>query len=146
MIFYGGDGYMVLSGAGFTVYKGEDRQVAMEEKPSRADTQEHMENFLAAVRSRKHTDLTADVEVGAKSMELVHLANISYRVKRAIQYDPATMTIKGNPEVEALTRNIAPYLITDNLTLPRPQAARHTLNGFIGRAQRVPRQPSARSG
>jgi predicted dehydrogenase len=117
VVFYGGDGYMVLSGGGFSVYKGEDRQLIMEEKPAPGDTKEHIENFLAAVRSRKHTDLSADVEIGAKSMELVHLANISYRVKRAIQYDYASMTIKNDPEAaKLLTRQYrAPYLITDKV-------------------------------
>ncbi|MCL4841216.1 MAG: Gfo/Idh/MocA family oxidoreductase [Bryobacteraceae bacterium] len=117
VVFYGGDGYMVLSGGGFSVYKGEDRQLTMEEKPAPGDTKEHIENFLAAVRSRKHTDLSADVEIGAKSMELVHLANISYRVKRAIQYDYASMTIKNDPEAaKLLTREYrAPYLITDRV-------------------------------
>jgi predicted dehydrogenase len=117
VIFYGGDGYMVLSGGGFRVFKGEDREPVMEEKPSRSDTREHMENFLAACRSRKHTDLTADVEIGAKSMELVHLANISYQVKRALRYDAASMTIQGDPEAaKLLTRAYrAPYVITDNV-------------------------------
>ncbi|HAX44674.1 MAG TPA: hypothetical protein DCY80_19215 [Solibacterales bacterium] len=117
VVYYGGDGYMVLSGGGFSVYKGEDRQLTMEEKPAPGDTKEHIENFLAAVRSRKHTDLSADVEIGAKSMELVHLANISYRVKRAIQYDYASMTIKNDPEAaKLLTREYrAPYLITDRV-------------------------------
>jgi predicted dehydrogenase len=117
VVFYGGDGYMVLSGGGFSVYKGEDRQLTMEEKPAPGDTKEHIENFLAAVRSRKHTDLSADVEIGAKSMELVHLANISYRLKRAIQYDYASMTIKNDPEAaKLLTREYrAPYLITNKV-------------------------------
>lgn len=117
VVFYGGDGYMVLSGGGFSVYKGEDRQLTMEEKPAPGDTKEHIENFLAAVRSRKHTDLSADVDIGAKSMELVHLANISYRLKRAIQYDYASMTIKNDPEAaKLLTREYrAPYLITNKV-------------------------------
>lgn len=102
VVFYGGDGYMVLSGGGFTVYKGENRELALEDKGSRSDTKEHMENFLAAVRSRKHTDLTADIEIGAKSMELVHLANISYRVKRAIRYNPAAMQIPNDAEAAKL--------------------------------------------
>lgn len=113
VVFYGGDGYMVLSGAGFSVYKGENRELALEEKGSPADTREHMENFLAAVRSRKHTDLTADVEVGVKSMALVHLANISYRVGRKLRFAPASWEIQGDAEASRLlTREPrAPYAI-----------------------------------
>ena len=117
VIFYGGDGYLTLSGGGFTVYKGENREVAMEEPPSRADTKEHMENFLAAVRSRKHTDLNADVEVGVRSMELVHLANISYRVKRLLEIDPGTCAILNDADAAMmLTRDYrAPYVVPDKV-------------------------------
>ena len=37
-------------------------------------------NFLRAVRSRKHTDLAADIEEGHQSTALCHIANISYRL------------------------------------------------------------------
>ena len=117
VIFYGGDGYMSLTGGGFTVYKGENREVAMEEKGSRSDTKEHMENFLAAVRSRKQSDLTADVEVGVRSMALVHLANISYRVGRALEFDPASWTIKGDEEASKLMTRPPrpPYVVPDRV-------------------------------
>ncbi len=116
-LFYGGDGWMVLDGGGFTIYKGESREVAMQEKATRSDTQEHMENFLAGVKSRKHTDLTADVEIGVKSVALVHLANISYRVGRALSFDPATWAIKGDSEAsKLLTRDYRkPYAVPDKV-------------------------------
>ena len=41
---------------------------------------DHYGNFLAAMRSRKHTDLTADIEEGHLSSALCHLGNISYRL------------------------------------------------------------------
>jgi predicted dehydrogenase len=39
---------------------------------------DHYGNFLEAVRSRKHTDLHADIEEGHLSSALCHLGNISY--------------------------------------------------------------------
>jgi predicted dehydrogenase len=42
--------------------------------------QGHLYNFLAAVRSRKLSDLRADVLEGHLSTALVHMANISYRL------------------------------------------------------------------
>ncbi len=116
-IFYGADGYMVLEGGGFKVYKGENRELAMEEKPSRADAPEHMANFLAAIKTRKHTDLNADVEVGAKSMALVHMANISYRLRRTLKFDPATMTFPGDAEANRLARpeQRKPYAVPDKV-------------------------------
>ena len=43
-------------------------------------SENHFANFLRAVRSRKHTDLTADIEEGHQSTSLCHIANISYRL------------------------------------------------------------------
>lgn len=116
-LFYGGDGWMMLDGGGFTIYKGESREVAMQEKATRADTQEHMQNFLAGVKSRRPEDLNADVEIGVKSVALVHLANISYRVGRALQFDPAAWTIKGDAEAtRQLTRDYRkPYAVPDKV-------------------------------
>ena len=37
----------------------------------------HMENFLAACRSRNYKDLHADVQIGVLSADLCHLANIA---------------------------------------------------------------------
>ncbi len=47
----------------------------------------HAENFIKAVRSRKATDLHADVEVGHRSAMLCHMANIAMRVGRRLKFD-----------------------------------------------------------
>ena len=47
--------------------------------PARRQRDEHWANFIAAVRSRKREDLNAEIEEGALSCNLMHLANISYR-------------------------------------------------------------------
>lgn len=41
---------------------------------------EHQANFIAAVRSRKESDLAAPIEGGHLSSALCHLGNISYRL------------------------------------------------------------------
>jgi hypothetical protein len=108
---------MVLENGGFKVYKGEKHEMVMEEKPTRGDAPEHMENFLAAVKSRKYTDLNADVEVGARSMALVHMANISYRLKRTLKFDPATWTFPGDREANQMaTREYRkPYVVPEKV-------------------------------
>ena len=62
----------------------------------------HFANFFEAVRNRQRETLTAEVEEGAASTVLVHLANISYRVGRTINFDPKTMTITGDPQAAAM--------------------------------------------
>ena len=48
----------------------------------------HFANFFEAVRDRKKETLNAEIEEGAASTVLVHLANISYRVGRTVNFDP----------------------------------------------------------
>ena len=45
-------------------------------------TSNHFHNFIDAVRSRKHTDLRADIWEGHLSSALCHTGNISYRLGR----------------------------------------------------------------
>ncbi len=97
-LFFGADGWMAVDGGSFQVYKGESGEKIMDERIPGGDAP-HFRNFLQACRSRKAGDLTADVEVGVTSAVLVHIANISYRLKRSLVFDPKTMTFPG--EVEA---------------------------------------------
>jgi hypothetical protein len=59
-------------------------------------------NFIEAVRSRKHSDLNAPIEEGAISTTLVHLANISYRLGRTLNFDAETYSCKGDREANAM--------------------------------------------
>jgi len=80
-LFYGSNGWMVMSDAGYQVYKGESSELIAEEKAPRGEdpTRMHMENFLAACHSRKLTDLHDPITNATLSAGLCHLANISYR-------------------------------------------------------------------
>jgi hypothetical protein len=49
--------------------------------------EDHFENFIRAVRSRKVSDLYADIEEGHLSSALCHLGNISYRLGKAESFD-----------------------------------------------------------
>jgi predicted dehydrogenase len=44
----------------------------------------HVQNFIDAVRSRKVSDLAADIEQGHRSSALCHLGNISYRLGQKV--------------------------------------------------------------
>jgi predicted dehydrogenase len=113
-IFLGSDGFLIQPDyISYRTYLGRDRKPG----PSRVGTGPadpaawHVANFLKAVRSRKHTDLTADVEEGRKSSALCHLANIAYRVGRTLRVDPASGDIVGDADAARLTRRShrAPY-------------------------------------
>jgi hypothetical protein len=65
------------------------------------------------MRTRKVADLRADIEEGAISCALIHLANISYRLGRTVNFDPQTVTCVGDAEANAMfTRNYrTPYVV-----------------------------------
>ena len=65
------------------------------------------------MRDRKRENLNAEIEEGAISCVLVHLANISYRLGRTLNWDEKTWTVKNDPEANRmLTRQYrAPYIV-----------------------------------
>jgi predicted dehydrogenase len=92
-VFYGSKGYLAVDGYGkFKAFLGPKREPG----PGMTQPGNHFANFMAAVRSRKHEDLTAPAEEGAISCTLIHLANISYRLGRSINFDAATYTCPGD--------------------------------------------------
>ncbi|MBC7925292.1 MAG: Gfo/Idh/MocA family oxidoreductase [Bryobacteraceae bacterium] len=104
-IFYGTEGVLSVDGRGFQVYKGQKREKVTDEKREarEPDTRGHMENFLAACRTRRYQDLNADVEIGVLSADLCHLANIAYRVGRTVQFDAKEQKFMGDSEADRHT-------------------------------------------
>lgn len=101
-LFYGSEGWAVMSDQGFQAYKGDSSELIMEDHPDRGagdPTGLHMQNFLAAVKSRNEKDLHDPIENAVPSADLCHLANISYRVGRTLKIEPGTMPkYTGDPE------------------------------------------------
>ncbi len=104
-LFYGSNGWAAMSDSGFQAYKGDSSELIMEERNERGSgdpTALHMQNFLACVRSRREQDLHDPLVNAVPSANLCHLANISYRVGRALKIDPGTgPTPKFTGDLEA---------------------------------------------
>ena len=111
-IFYGSKGYMVVGG-GYKTFLGREQEPG----PARSGGGNHFENFLNAVRSRKPSDLNAEIEEGAMSTVLVHLANISYRLSRTLNFDAKTQTCIRDAEANRmLTRNYRePFVVREKV-------------------------------
>jgi len=98
-LFYGSKGYLAIDGYGqYKTFLGKDQQPG----PSRSEDGNNWANFIEAVRSRKQSDLNAPIEEGYMSTVLVHLANISYRLGRTIEFDAENLTCKGDAEATAM--------------------------------------------
>ena len=65
----------------------------------------HFANFLAAVRSRKISDLAADIAEAHPSCNLIHWANASYRVGSEVRFNQKTQAFGDNKDAfDALAR------------------------------------------
>jgi len=102
-IFYGSKGYMVWDGGVAHTYMGREQELVASPPRERGDGEGgHFGNFIAAMRSRKKEELNAEIEEGAISTVLVHLANISYRLGRTLDFDAEKMNIPGDKEANAM--------------------------------------------
>ena len=110
-IWYGSKGYLATgSGAGGRSWAGARAGSEVEAGAGVGG----FVNFIDVVRSRKREDQLAEIEEGAISTMLIHLANISYRTGRTLSFDPVSYTCKGDPEATAMfTRQQyrAPFIV-----------------------------------
>jgi predicted dehydrogenase len=101
-IYYGPKGYLAIQDYDtYRTWLGE----AAEPGPSGQGGERHFANFIDCVRSRKKEDLGAPVEEGHISCTMVHLANVSYRLGRTLNFDPKTEQVIGDEEANRLLRN-----------------------------------------
>ena len=131
-IFYGTKGWVWIDGDGrkWQSYlgrkeeKGPGADVPKEKTGSGSDPlvltsteYPHYQNFIDAIRANDPKILTCDIVEGHLSSALPHLANISYRVGRALQFDGKTETVVGDAEAsKLLTREYRkPYVIPDKV-------------------------------
>lgn len=100
--FYGTDGMLIMGhSVGWKLYGPRNKLIA--EQTGSADLVAHHQNFLDCIRGREK-QLNADCTAGHLAATLVHLANISARVRRALQFDPATERIPSDDEAAAMVR------------------------------------------
>ena len=62
----------------------------------------HYQNFVDAIRKNDRSILTSEIEEGHLSTTLPLIANISYRVGRALEFDGKTERFTGDEEANAL--------------------------------------------
>lgn len=102
-IFYGSEGYMVIKGYDtYETYLGQKK----EKGPSGKAGGDHYANWIKAIRSRKTEDQHGPVETAHLASGLAHLGNISYRLGRVLNFDPAKEKFVNDKEADThLTRN-----------------------------------------
>jgi predicted dehydrogenase len=116
-IFYGSKGYLAMDGYdSYKTWMGEEQEPG----PHSKGAGNNWANFIDCVRSRKKEDLNAPIEEGHISCTLVHLANVSYRLGRTLNFDPEKEQVVGDDEANRLLCDgdrgyRAPYVVPENV-------------------------------
>ncbi len=100
--FIGTEGKMMLSKRGKLEILGPRNKVIKQERFEFAKNMEHMDNFLATIRSGGSPN--APIEEAHRSVALVHLANIAVRTGRSLAFDPNREQIVGDDEANRLLK------------------------------------------
>jgi hypothetical protein len=115
-LFYGSEGWAAMSDQGFQAFKGESNELVMDERPEHGpgadSTALHMQNFLAACRSRNYKGLHDEIANAYLSASLCHLGNISYRVGRKLTLTEGPKFVNDPEADKMLTRDYRkPYVV-----------------------------------
>lgn len=114
--FFGTKGHLHIRANGeFEVTLGRNKKPeAAVEYPA---NQDHMQNFVDAVRSRRWQELNAEIEETHLSTALCHLGNISYRLGREVRFDAAAMRFVNDAAADGMLRREyrKPYVVADRV-------------------------------
>ncbi|MBN1815755.1 MAG: Gfo/Idh/MocA family oxidoreductase [Sedimentisphaerales bacterium] len=77
----------------------------------------HHANFIQAVRSRKSSDLNADVLEGHLSSSLCHMGNISYRLGKQASFDEVRASYSGHSILQDCIERMESHLAANQVDL-----------------------------
>jgi len=99
-LFYGSKGYMTKTSREWKTYLGKHREPG----PTGSGVANHYQNFIDAIRANDPNRLSSSIREGFYSCALIHLANISYRLGRSLEFDPRQGQFLNDSEANALLR------------------------------------------
>ena len=112
-LVFGSKGYMVKDVEHWQAFLGQDRKPG----PTGKGEANHYKVYTDAIRSPDPRTFNKSIEEGFYSCCLIHLANISYRLGRSLNFDPAAMRFVNDPQADAmLTRDYRkPFVVPDKV-------------------------------
>jgi predicted dehydrogenase len=112
-LYYGSKGFVVKNVDQWQAFMGKEKEPG----ESGRGLGNHFQNFVDAIRAGDKTMVTSTAEDGFQSCALIHLANISYRLGRTIDFDPVAMKVIGDNEAQRmLTKEYrAPYTLPEKV-------------------------------
>jgi predicted dehydrogenase len=97
-LFYGSAGYMTKNVDEWKVFHGPKREPGV----SGSGLGNHFQDFVNAIRAKDQKLAYGDIRDGFYSCALIHLANISYRLGRSLDFDPKSMKFVNDNEANAM--------------------------------------------
>jgi predicted dehydrogenase len=112
-LFYGSKGFMTKSVNEWETFMGKER-ISGDKGNGLGD---HYSDFVEAIRANDQKIAKGDIREGFYSCALIHLANISYRLGRTLEFDPVKMKFINAPDADAmLTREYRkPFVVPENV-------------------------------
>ncbi len=122
-LFYGAEGWMHLNGSKWKTFFGRKSEPGPSSETggefadpgnlAGAGGGGHYNNFIHALRTGRKEDLASPIEEGHLSTALPHMANISYRLGRSLEFDGAGERFRGDKAAnDLLTRKYRkPYVV-----------------------------------
>lgn len=112
-IFYGSKGIMVIPDYGSAYVYDTSGNLVRQFKGGG----DHFRNFIDAMRTRKTSDLHAEILDGHLSSALCHLANISYRLGELQPFDPKTKAFGDDREAYETFGRFEEHLAANGINL-----------------------------
>ena len=111
-LFYGTDGWLEISGNTWKAFRKRGKE-PFAGKDGGRERASHWANFIDALRSGKNDKLHCDFNEGHLSTSLCHLANISYRVGRSLQFKGEKGKFVNDREADAMLSRVyrKPYVL-----------------------------------
>ena len=103
----------------------------------------HFANFIKAVRSRKTSDLTADIQEGHLSSALCHFGLISHRLGKLQRPDQVREQLRGNAEASETFGRFQEHLAANDVKLDESKATLGSWLKIDPRTERFIDQPAA---
>ena len=112
-IFLGSKGFMLKNVDKWETFYGKERKPG----DSGSGLGNHYLNFTEAIRNNAPDSLNGNIEDGVLSCSLIHLANISYRLGRSLEFDPNLKEFKSDDEANAMLSKQyrAPFVVPENV-------------------------------
>jgi predicted dehydrogenase len=117
-LFFGSEGWLELGGNTWKAFRRRGKEsFAGSKQEERGWAGNHWGNFLEAIRSGKRETLHCDILEGHLSTALPHLANISYRVGRALNFEGQREKFVRDSEADALLQRAyrKPYVVPEKV-------------------------------